>query len=324
MPNIIAHCWCGEVAYTKSDTETVRNAIKKYHGVFMLGCQGPDPFYLYHRLPWQSKKDFKAVLHYGDILHKTHINDTIRMLLEEAKESRNELDIAYVMGFMCHWSLDAVAHPYIFYETDSLKEDIGNAHQLFETILDKGVLMINNIDIRDFQTYKLLQHPSDTAERVWNLYKPIFKELDGIDLPLEHVEESIKDFHNIQKLFYDPTGKKHKWVSLLENACGQKGMATGMMVPLEYDYDMDPMNFNKREWLHPCDREVKSSDTFEDMLKFAINRAIQLMSLFEDYLNVKAETSDILEIIDNRTFDTGLAPGVEMKYFRKDLENENL
>ena len=320
MPNIIAHCWCGEVAYTKTETEKVRNAIKKYHGVYMLGCQGPDPFYLYHRLPWQSKKDFKTVLHYGDVLHKLHINDTFRMLLEEAKASGNELDIAYVMGFMCHWSLDAVAHPYIFYETDSLTEDIGNLHQLFESILDKGVLITNDIDVRDFQTYKLLKHPAETAERVWNLLKPIFKELDDIDLPLVHVEDSIKDFHNIQKLFYDPTGGKHKWVSLLENAVGQKGMATGMMVPMEYDYDMDPMNFKKREWVHPCDNTIKSTQTFEEMHKFAINRTLQLMTLFEAYLNDKAEVSDILEIIDNRTFDTGMAPGTEMKYFRKDLE----
>ena len=92
--------WCGETACTKTNADFVRKAIREYHGVFMLGCQGPDPFYLYHRMPWQSKKDFKEVLHYGDVLHKEHINETFRMLLEESRESMNHLDIAYVMGFM--------------------------------------------------------------------------------------------------------------------------------------------------------------------------------------------------------------------------------
>lgn len=320
MPNIIAHMWCGETAYTKTNADLLRKAIREYHGVFMLGCQGPDPFYLYHRMPWQSKKDFKEVLHYGDVLHKEHINETFRMLLEESRESMNHLDIAYVMGFMCHWALDSVAHPYIFYETDSLTEDIGNLHQLFETYIDKGVLIINKLDVTDFQTYKLLKHPEETAQRVFDLLAPIFKKLDNLDLQYCQVAESIRDFHNDQKLFYDPSGRKIKWVGLLENAVGMPGMGTGMMVPQEYDYEMDAMNFRKREWIHPCDITLKSTESFEDLLKKGINSSLVLMSMYEDYLKDRISADEILDYIGNRTFDTGMEPGTPMKYFRKDLE----
>ncbi|MBQ3374856.1 MAG: zinc dependent phospholipase C family protein [Erysipelotrichaceae bacterium] len=320
MPNIIAHCMCGEKALALTDTELVRNSIQEYHGVFMLGCQGPDPFYLYHRLPWQSKKDFDEVLHYGDVLHKEHINDNFRMMLEESKESMHHLDIAYVMGFMCHWALDHTAHPYIFYETDSLTEDIGSGHQLFETMIDKGVLMINNMNVTEFQTYKLLQHPEETDTRVWNLLRPIFKKLDNLDLTYRQVKDSIADFHNIQKLFYDPKGKKNKWVRILEDALHQHGMATGMMVPKEYDYEMDAMNFRKRAWVHPCDETLRSADSFREMLEQAVNDTVKLMKLYEGYLKDSVEVEEILDFIGNRTFDTGMQPGVEMKYFRKDME----
>lgn len=311
---------CGEKALALTDTELVRNSIQEYHGVFMLGCQGPDPFYLYHRLPWQSKKDFDEVLHYGDVLHKEHINDNFRMMLEESKESMHHLDIAYVMGFMCHWALDHTAHPYIFYETDSLTEDIGSGHQLFETMIDKGVLMINNMNVTEFQTYKLLQHPEETDTRVWNLLRPIFKKLDNLDLTYRQVKDSIADFHNIQKLFYDPKGKKNKWVRILEDALHQHGMATGMMVPKEYDYEMDAMNFRKRAWVHPCDETLRSADSFREMLEQAVNDTVKLMKLYERYLKDSVEVEEILDFIGNRTFDTGMQPGVEMKYFRKDME----
>ena len=311
---------CGEKALALTDTELVRNCIQEYHGVFMLGCQGPDPFYLYHRMPWQSKKDFDAVLHYGDVLHKEHINENFRMMLEESKETMHHLDIAYVTGFLSHWALDHTAHPYIFYETDSVNGNIGNAHQLFETRIDKGVLMINNLNVTQFQTYKLLQHPDETAARVWNLLRPIFRKLDNLDLTYRQVSESISDFHNVQKLFYDPTGKKQKWVRLLEDACHQHGMATGMMVPQEYDYEMDAMNFQKRAWIHPCDDTLRSAESFEELLEKGINTTVRLMKLYEGYLNGTVEVEEILDVIGNRTFDTGMQPGAEMKYFRKDME----
>ena len=61
-------------------------------------------------------------------------------------------------------------------------------------------------------------------------------------------------------------------------------MGTGMMVPQEYDYEMDAMNFRKREWIHPCDITLKSTESFEDLLKKGINNSLVLMSMYEDYL----------------------------------------
>ena len=324
MPNIVAHCWYGEAAYTKSNTDYVRKCIQKYHGVFMLGCQGPDPFYFYHRMPWQSKKDRKKVMHYGDILHNEHINDTFEVFFKYVKETKNPLDIAYVAGFMCHWALDTTCHPYIYFETDSLNKNIGNAHQAFETMIDKGVLMVNDLDVRDFQTYKLLKHPEETTERVWKILADVFKKCDGLDLEFRHLDESVRQFHSVQKLFYDPTGRKHKLVGVAENIAKMKGVGTGMMIPREYDYEMDPMNFKKREWLHPCDKNVKSTETFEEMASKAVGIMLALLKTYEDYLNDKAEISDLLDIIADRSFDTGLAPGAKMQYFCKDMENENI
>jgi hypothetical protein len=187
-------------------------------------------------------------------------------------------------------------------------------------MIDKGVLMINNMEVSDFQTYKLLQHPEETAARVWNLLRPIFRKLDNLDLTYRQVKDSISDFHNIQKLFYDPKGKKNKWVRLLEDSLHQHGMATGMMVPLKYDNEMDAMNFQKRAWIHPCDDTIRSADSFREMLERSVNDTVKLMKMYEGYLNNTVEVDEILDFIGNRTFDTGMQPGVEMKYFRKDME----
>ena len=176
------------------------------------------------------------------------------------------------------------------------------------------------MNLPSFQALLLLKHPEETAQRVFELLAPIFKKLDNLDLQYRQVAESIRDFHNDQKLFYDPSGRKIKWVGLLENAVGMPGMGTGMMVPQDYDYEMDAMNFRKREWIHPCDITLKSNESFEDLLKKGINSSLVLMSMYEDYLKDRISADEILDYIGNRTFDTGMEPGTPMKYFRKALE----
>ena len=320
MPNIVAHCWYGDVAITKSNTDRLRKIINKYHGVFLFGCQGPDPFYFYHRLPWQSQKNIKEVRDYGNIIHRTHINDTFRMFMEYTKETQNEEDIAFVAGFMNHWALDHICHPYIFYETDSLTENIGNAHQVFETMIDKGVLDVNGLKRSDYVTYKLLAHPKDAFDRIYEIYKIVFKTLDNKDIEKEHVINSYETFYGMQKVFYDPNGGKYKWVGILENLVKAKGLATSMMIPNDYDYETDPMNFRHEEWVHPCDDTLKSTESFEELGARAAGIGILLMELYEKYLAGENDGQSILDIIGNKGFDTGMEHRVEMKYFKRDLK----
>lgn len=319
MPNIVAHCWYGDVAITKSNTDRLRKIINKYHGVFLFGCQGPDPFYFYHRLPWQSQKNIHEVRDYGNIIHKNHISDTFRIFMEYTKETQNGEDIAFVAGFLNHWAVDHICHPYIFYETDSLTEKIGNAHQVFETMIDKGVLDINGLKRSDYRTYKLLKHPDDAFDRIYEIYRRVFKELDNMDIEKEHVINSYSTFYSMQKIFYDPNGRKYKWVGLLENMVKAKGVATSMMIPNEYDSVTDPMNYRHEEWVHPCDNTIRSTESFEELAGKAAGIGIILMEKYERYLAGEEDIKEILDIIDDKAYDTGMKNHPKMKYFKRDL-----
>ena len=319
MPNIVAHCWYGDVAITKANTDRLRKIVNRNHGVFMFGCQGPDPFYFYHRLPWQDQKNIKAVRDYGNTIHKHHISGTFRVFLDITRETQNEEDIAFVAGFMNHWALDHICHPYIFYETDSLTEDIGNYHQVFETMIDKGVLDVNGLKRSDCRTSELLKHPKDAFDRIYEIYKRVFKELDNMDIEKEHVTNSYETFYGMQRVFYDPKGSKYKWVGILENMVKAKGLATSMMIPNEYDDVMDPMNFRHEEWIDPCDNTKKSTESFTDLASKAAGIAIRLMELYDQFLEGKNNGEEILEIIGEKGYDTGMEFSIKKKYFKRDL-----
>ena len=319
MPNVIAHCWYGEVIATKTPAEIISRAIKKNHEIFMLGAQGPDPFYFYHRMPWQSHKKNEYVYNYAEIIHEKHINKTFTHFITQAKASNDDRLIAYVAGFLCHWALDMKCHPYINYETGSLTRNMGNMHQVFETQIDKGIMVMNNMSTRDFQTRKLVKIPKGAYDMIYDLFKPLFKQMDNLDLDYKEMMDSFPVFVQMQGVFYDPNFKKFKWMSRIEKLFGMAGLGTGMMVPAEYDEEMDAMNHKKRLWQDPCTGELHN-ESFHELATMAVGLALNCLDEFENYLEGKGDVSAIIELIGDRDFSTGLGPGARKKYFKADAQ----
>ncbi|MBR0385365.1 MAG: hypothetical protein IJI05_02310, partial [Erysipelotrichaceae bacterium] len=90
MPSVLTHCWYGDVAAARTGVTRLQKIIKENHACYMMGCQGPDPFFFYHRWPWKSHKDLARVKKFGDLLHKVIIHDSIRMFMEHVKEKNND------------------------------------------------------------------------------------------------------------------------------------------------------------------------------------------------------------------------------------------
>lgn len=319
MPSVIAHCWYGDVACSRMGQDRLQNIIKQNHGAYMIGCQGPDVFFFYHRWPWQNSSNNAKVGKYAALLHRELVNDAFDCFLDYVKEHRDdEVAIAWMCGYMAHWALDSRCHPYIFYRTGSLHQDIGNDHQMFEGQIDRGVLAVNNTAIEDYQSRKLTRYPERLAEVMWNMMAPLFREHADMNMEKKEVEESLRDFMSFQKFFYDPRGTKCRWVAFGEKFTNTKGLATAMIMPFEYDDALDAMNLRHDFWVHPCDDSQVSSMDFTEMAREAVENHLQLLGLLDDFLYGEGTKEPILALIGNRQFETGLQPGIKMLYFKKD------
>lgn len=316
MPSVVAHCWYGDVAFNKIADDSLRNAIKRNHGVYMLGCQGPDLFYYYHRFPWVNQKKNPKVHDFGNKLHEIIINDAIGKYCEYVIDSRNEIAIAYLAGYLAHWALDSTCHPYINYKTGSIKGNIGYDHQYFEEQIDKGLLDILNMSIVDYQPVKLVKHHKNLSRILFEMNKTVFD-----DIQFDEVRDSIKGFCGIQKFLYDPKGSKYKWISKAEDLFKLHGLATNMMLPQKYDNTLDALNLRQEEWLHPCDNSLASCETFEDLAKKAVGKMSVLFDILGRLLSDNATINDLLEVVGNKSFSTGMIVGEDMKYFEKDLKD---
>ena len=320
MPNIIAHCWYGEVINTNLNAESLRSVIMKHRNVFMLGTQASDFFSAYHRMPWQSKKRAELVQGCLAKMHNDGINESFRYLFEYARKKNSEIITAYVAGYVCHWALDMCAHPYIFYSTGSSKEPAGLYHQLFEAHIDYRVMKDNDLDPDYYASYKLIADKDHADDAIAQLYHDVLKDVYALDISKKEVRDSIRDFRSVHKLLWDPDGKRYGFVDRLERSMGLEGFGTTMMLPREYDSEMDAVNDRRREWRNVADYDLVSNETFYDLARKAVGEGVTLLTLFDKYLKGETEVEALIEDINDRSFFTGLDYRKKLQFYRQDEE----
>ncbi|MBR0385409.1 MAG: hypothetical protein IJI05_02545, partial [Erysipelotrichaceae bacterium] len=217
-----------------------------------------------------------------------------------------------------HWAIDSACHPYIFYATDSLTQNVGNAHQLFEEQIDRGILEVNGLSVKDYQSRKLCRYPRELPVLVHEMMQPAFEKLSSLEISLQDVSESMKDFYDYQVLFHDPSGAKQRFVKFAEKFTDTGGLGESMFLPQKYDDKLDALNLRHEAWVHPCDRTMVSHESFCDLADGAVRNHLQILEALDQYLYESGSENAVLDIVGNKSFETGMEPGIKRQYYRLD------
>ena len=128
MPDIITHYIFGLDTVHNLKNTPLYPHLKDNLDLFLIGLQGPDPIY-YHHL---RKKDNKAYI--ASKMHTEKTGDFLVSALCQIK--KYDIDskefsqgLSYLSGFICHYILDSMAHPYIFYLGGRYQEDVPETHK---------------------------------------------------------------------------------------------------------------------------------------------------------------------------------------------------
>ena len=166
MPAIYTHVRFGEEVL-KVLPAPLATLAKKHKECFYLGTQGPDLLF-YHK-PFKGKDknparkkgwDMHAVAPEGFFLNgaKLLIEDKANYD-EEGNFYPTSAEAAYLLGFLCHFTLDYTAHPYIDKHSAN-----GLSHAKIESELDKQHFRKSGKEIRGFNTAKLF-FPDDESKK---------------------------------------------------------------------------------------------------------------------------------------------------------------
>ena len=219
MPATVTHFLVGEKTLEKLG----KNLDKKEREAFDLGCQGGDIFFFYGVLGGNKYPLLKKA---GTVLHKERINAPVHYMnefLSLINEEDKKIVKAYIMGYLCHFSTDTTAHPYIYALSDILEKekniesDSFYYHTRIESNLDVIMLLkLKDKTIIEIPPYSLFPKNSEVTEILSKMYSYAFEKAGYIKAPEEEYKKAFSCFRNGMHLLYSKGNLKRDFIYIHE------------------------------------------------------------------------------------------------------------
>lgn len=255
--------------------------LETHQSIMMLATQGPDPFFFYGMLPWKTPKDKNRIQGIGSFLHQQDPNKHLHMLLNKAKESQNDMLIAYALGAIMHYVLDKHVHPYVFSKSGfdasgHLTKPYNIYHSHMETLMDVAMCKELNVSSDDVHPYKGIHIKDKALKDIDQLYMQTYK-----DMCQKHdYVKATKDMQSIYKVVYDRFGIKR---TLLKILLGKQSHPFAISHPkrLRKEESKDFLNLSKLPWRHP-ETGNASSESVIDLFNKALEEMSNIIHKFKD------------------------------------------
>ena len=313
MPSMLTHRVLGDDVLKQNDPASlVMQSIDQAFECYSIGTSGPDLFFFYNAFPWNDGKKAVAVSRHGSRIHQFYTREVFKVMVSRCRKSMDPGQIAYTAGFMMHWALDHIAHPYVYNRCGTGRQS-DSPHRFFESQLDRGIIDWKNIDIRKFKPQDIVKYLPDTWYPIWQLYSEVLEKIWNLSLEPEQIQIALQDFHRMEIYLYDPSGRKMKVVWKAEKLAHMEGHATSMIIPVKLDPEWNVMNEDHHLWHHPSTGE-EHRESFRELFEEATESGKALLKAFNDVLENGEPLDTVLDLITGN-FHTGLPVPDDMKYF---------
>ncbi|MCL2757249.1 MAG: zinc dependent phospholipase C family protein [Coriobacteriia bacterium] len=290
MPAIMSHHQFGIAVLAKKGAGSFGTRAER--DAFLLGAQGPDPFFFATRTPSLAR-----LKRFGTGLHSNYVDESIDMMLEliDSTQGTKRLVLdAYMSGYLCHFSLDSVAHPFVYYWEGALcgagvrrldERDTQFVHSQVEADIDAFLLwqMLGKTvaDIRI--TRYALQGGKKVLNLLDLLYAPIGRELYGLELPSDLYSRSIHDTRMVFDFIQSPSGRKRTLIGQVERALPGRRHSLLQALSMRSDvYDQCAFaNLEHAAWLDPTIDSYRT-ESLMDLFETAAQEAVLRIEMFQN------------------------------------------
>lgn len=314
MPDVITHYIFGLDTAQNIKTSPLYPFLKEYRDLFLIGLQGPDPIYYHHLL----KKDNKA--HIASKMHTEKTGDFLVSALCQIKKyevnsTEFQSGLSYLSGFICHYILDSMAHPYVFYlggrylpDNPETNKYIG-LHRKIELAIDT-ILCEERLSMKssEFKVHKHILKDITIPNHIISMFDETLFLNYGINNGGQVFKEAYNDIRTYYKLTYDPFGTKKALASMASPLVKKnlKAYAGAFSYHHCQNPDFDYMNRSRKVWLHPVTGNVYTF-SFYDILRNANKKSSSLVQLAYEFAigDITAET--FRAALPNISYLTGLS-----------------
>lgn len=287
MPACLTHYY-----FAKNVLEELPDQESLNRCAYDWGAQGPDFLFCHRYFPFMKGKSLKE---YGHKLHTTKPSETLNAMREFLKRHDDPAYRSYVLGFLCHYSLDSTAHPYINFLAGELAkerpcENASTMHGEIEAALDAITLRYETGKLPSEVNLKRAFPKNEGVQRkIAKLYRDVIFTVYGEDVSEEELFRATKDAHFVFACVTDRTGLKHKAFDILEK--GRPHYVTSHIVPITERDDLDYANIRHASW---GQGESVSQQSFFELYGEALGVAGKLIRGFE--------TSDLSALTGEKPF----------------------
>jgi hypothetical protein len=299
--------------------EKINLPLKK--DTFLLASQGPDPLFYHRSLPLQKKSIIPRI---GNSMHELHTDGFLYNMIDFVKKNPDNELKSFLYGFICHHVLDYTAHPYVFFMTGNYSKEVletkkyRGLHLEMERGIDRYYIETRlKMKAEKFKPFDYFLK-TKVSERVEEMIDASSFEFFEIEQLGKLYNEAVIDMYKTFKFIaYDPLGIKKKIYKVLDKYFNTENSLVYEHVSYYQTKDYHQyLNLEQEEHLHPCDKTLKSTDSFIDLVEKAKEEATYIINELELFFQDKRE--DYFNLLKGFNYSTGIywKDNQEMEYFK--------
>ncbi len=288
MPSIITHDTFGQDIYRNLFTSI--GGSRDEAEAFLLGNQGPDPLFYSVACPW-----LRASHDLGNIMHDqlpTRLIHSFKTALPFLPDEEHSVARAYALGFLCHYTLDSMLHPFIFSQQYAIcdagepglsRSDGHEVHACIETELDELILFVKRGEtVERFNPARDILKGSPRMLAVASkLYVYAAMAAYGRVVPMGLFRDSVHAMRLGQRAFHSSSGLKRAILGSVEELVRPYSFCRAMShLPVELEESIFD-NHERNEWVDPF-TGIASSESFWDLYERALAQAEHNIELFDE------------------------------------------
>ena len=255
---------------------------------------------------------------YGVLLHRSRYGSFVKNMLASSLGRgplTDEMRV-FLSGFITHPFLDRKTHPFIDYfagwvNPDQKETEIYyRCHVFFERVLDVEMLRVRSgRSIMDYKLGVLMDAgswlPGEIVETIGSALKMTYKPLaDGKDLArrIENAYHDARLFHS----YFGSSSSSSREAAIQMDSVGPHRRRLALFHPDSLPEDVDFLNLERKEWMHPCDESDLRTGSFVDLYEDALNEAIAALEQLQRIEAGEGRPESLEKVVGNRGLNTVL------------------
>ena len=291
MPDIAMHHAFGQEVRGLLPEE-IQKELKETPFIFAL--YGPDPWFMYR--PGKTRQGR------GRRMHTTKTGAFLTALAERAKNgTAGEEIFSYLAGFLCHYALDSIAHPYIIWQTTETWPT-KRAHRDMEHALDAKLLMREGFWQEQHSVtehhFPLLRLPESMEKDLNAVYREIYG--------WEQARVSLNRCYKRYRMLYRVMEKPRSFTDILASLIPTHRFRS-VSYPKSAFLDLDVENLTHNAWHQAFAPDMTSTDSFPELYAKAREEAVRMIADAWDYARKETVSEEALKAsLGNRSYLSGL------------------